>query len=66
MRQCWPYTLLVWNKNQALSTFGLSESADQDAIQNAIEERLFALKNEVLQKYMVPTLINKKLECYRI
>lgn len=53
--------LVSMEKNQALSTFGLSESADQDAIQNAIEERLFALKNEVLQKYMVPTLINKKL-----
>lgn len=48
-------------KSQALSIFGISESADQEAIFNAIEEKLFALKNEVLQKYMVPTLITKKV-----
>ncbi|MBL0316047.1 MAG: hypothetical protein IPP69_09780 [Flavobacteriales bacterium] len=48
-------------KNQALSIFGLTESSDQEELFNAIEEKLFALKNEVLQKYMVPTLINKKI-----
>lgn len=46
---------------QALSIFGLAESADHDALLYAIEEKLFTLKNEVLQKYMVPTLINKKI-----
>jgi hypothetical protein len=49
-------------KEIALQHFGLLPAANAEEIENAIEEKLFSLKQEVLQKYMVPVLLNKKLQ----
>lgn len=49
-------------KEIALQHFGLTPNASAEEIENAIEEKLFALKQEVLQKYTVPVLLNKKLQ----
>jgi len=47
---------------EARKLFGLDEKADMEETINAIEERLLQLKNEVLQKYMVPTLLRNKVQ----
>lgn len=49
-------------KKDALIAFGITGYVDVQDIHIAIEEKLFALKNELLQKYMVPTLLSKKMQ----
>jgi hypothetical protein len=49
-------------RSEALHHFGLTTAASAEDIEQAIEEKLFALKNEILQKYMVPVLLSKKLQ----
>ncbi len=49
-------------KKDALLAFGITGSVDAQDIRFAIEEKLFMLKNELLQKYMVPTLLSKKMQ----
>jgi hypothetical protein len=48
-------------KLEALHQFKLTPEAQEEDIQQALEERLFEIKKDVLQKYMVPTLLHKKL-----
>jgi|694.fasta_scaffold00272_42 hypothetical protein len=48
-------------RSEALQHFGLPAEATAEEIENAIEEKLFGLKNEILQKYMVPILLHKKV-----
>jgi hypothetical protein len=49
-------------KAEALKIFDLTSSAEKEDVLNAIEENLFQLKKEILQKYMVPALLQKKLQ----
>ena len=49
-------------KTEALNLFLLKHDSTQEEMEGAIEEKLFALKNDVLQKYMVPSLLRTKLQ----
>ncbi len=49
-------------KFDALIKMGLAPEASQDEIQTTFEQKLFDLKKEILQKYMVPTLLTKKIQ----
>ncbi len=49
------------NMEQALQQFKLGAGLTSEQIEEALEQQLFELKNEVLTKYMVPTLLVKKL-----
>ncbi len=49
-------------KKDAYIAFGVTGTDDLQDVRTAIEEKLFALKNDILQKYMVPTLLTKKMQ----
>jgi hypothetical protein len=53
------------NRDQALQHFKLGAHATQDEINEALEQQLFEQKNDVSAKYMVPTLLIKKLTSLR-
>lgn len=50
---------------EAQKIFGLDNSASQESILETIESKLFTLKQEILQKYMVPSLLKYKLALLR-
>ncbi|MFM9984792.1 MAG: hypothetical protein ACKVOK_06130 [Flavobacteriales bacterium] len=50
------------NLEEAKNIFGISPELGQEEIQELIEQKLFENKNDVLQKYAVPTLLLKKLK----
>lgn len=43
-----------------MELLGLNHDADRETVAERLEEMRFAMKNEVLQKYMVPMLLRKK------
>jgi hypothetical protein len=43
-----------------MELLGLNNDDDRETVAERLEEMRFALKNEVLQKYMVPMLLRKK------
>lgn len=47
-------------KSEALRVFGLDAGAGDDEIRQAIEDQLFDIKKDIMQKYMVPMLLKKK------
>lgn len=49
------------NREEALSIFELNTASTDEEIREQWEQKLFAQKNEALQKYMVPTLLFKKI-----
>ena len=50
------------NLEDAKNIFGISPELGSDEIRDVIEQKLFEHKNDVLQKYAVPTLLLKKLK----
>lgn len=50
------------DRTAALKLFEILPASTSDEIISAIEDKLFAMKNEVLLKYMVPKLLNKKTD----
>ncbi len=52
---------------EALSFFDIQSDFQSIELFDVIDEKLFLIKNEVLQKYSVPSLLNKReKECQRI
>lgn len=49
-------------KAEALVRLGLSPTVSREEIQDTLEQKLFDLKKEILQKYMVPALLIKKIQ----
>lgn len=49
-------------KVEALLKMGLSETMEQEEIELVFEQKMFDLKKDILQKYMVPTLLTKKAQ----
>ena len=49
------------NRQDALNIFKLNHDVEEDWLMEAMENDLFELKNDILQKYMVPVLLQKKL-----
>lgn len=47
-------------KQKAMEMLGLNFADDREAIEEKLDAMRFALKNEILQKYMVPSLLRKK------
>jgi hypothetical protein len=50
------------NLEEAKNIFGISPEKGLEEIKDFIEQKLFEQKNDVLQKYAVPTLLLKKLK----
>ncbi len=48
-------------RGEALQLFGFRAEANPEEIETSIEQKLFELKNDVIQKYVVPVLLNKKI-----
>jgi hypothetical protein len=48
------------NVTEAIKLLGLEEHADQETIESALEDKLFALKKEILPLLPVPSLIQKR------
>jgi hypothetical protein len=53
------------DKSGAEELFKLVPGAAADEVQSAIEEKLFAIKKDLLQKYMVPLLLRNKMQQIR-
>lgn len=49
-------------KSDALNKYGLTDYSDPDEIRSKLDETLHSFKVEVLQKYMVPALLVKKIQ----
>ncbi|MCC6601165.1 MAG: hypothetical protein IT223_10890 [Crocinitomicaceae bacterium] len=50
------------NVTGAAEFFNLPEGAGREEVRSRIDERLFEYKNEVLQKYIVPRLLIKRIQ----
>lgn len=50
------------NRDEALQMLGLGADADEEQIRDAHEQKLFEHKNDLLQKFMVPTLLLKRVK----
>ncbi|HEY8404890.1 MAG TPA: hypothetical protein VIK71_09805 [Flavobacteriales bacterium] len=50
------------NVTEAIKLLGLEEDADQEAVETAWEEKLFALKKEILPLLPVPSLVHKRIQ----
>lgn len=48
-------------KAEALRIFGVTEEYDREQLTEHIENKMFELKKECMQKYMVPSLIKNKI-----
>jgi len=49
-------------KVEALNKMGLPETIEHEELEHIFEQKLFDLKKDILQKYMVPTLLTKKTQ----
>jgi hypothetical protein len=50
------------SKQRAMALLGIESSLDHDESMNQHEQKLFEWKQDVLQKYMVPSLLRSKLK----
>jgi hypothetical protein len=50
------------NREEALTILQLPDTHSPEDWTEALEQKLFEHKNDVLQKYMVPTLLYKKIK----